>query len=90
MIERCGDHGVEEVVLGMAHRGRLNVLCNIMQKSPKDIFAHFEDKHPEQNMGRGDVKYHLGYSTDRRTDSGAACTSRSPSTRRTWSSSTPW
>ena len=70
LIERCGDHGVEEMVLGMAHRGRLNVLCNILQKSPQDIFAHFEDKHPEKNMGRGDVKYHLGYSTDRRTDSG--------------------
>jgi hypothetical protein len=49
----------------MAHRGRLNVLFNIMQKSPKDIFAHFLDQHPELNIGRGDVKYHLGYSSDR-------------------------
>lgn len=70
MIERFGDHAVEEVVVGMAHRGRLNVLCNIMQKSPHDIFAHFEDKHPEKNVGRGDVKYHLGYSCDRVTRSG--------------------
>lgn len=70
MIDRCGDHGVNEVVMGMAHRGRLNVLCNILQKSPHDIFAHFEDKHPEKNVGRGDVKYHLGYSSDRVTRSG--------------------
>ena len=62
MLQRSGELGVEEAVIGMAHRGRLNVLCNIMQKSPKDIFAHFFDKHPEHSMGRGDVKYHLGYS----------------------------
>ena len=65
MLGRSGELGVEEAVIGMAHRGRLNVLCNIMQKSPKDIFAHFFDKHPEHSMGRGDVKYHLGYSCDR-------------------------
>ncbi|MEZ4391154.1 MAG: 2-oxoglutarate dehydrogenase E1 component [Polyangiales bacterium] len=70
MIDRCGDHGVKEMVLGMAHRGRLNVLCNILKKSPHDIFAHFEDKHPEKNVGRGDVKYHLGYSWDQVTRSG--------------------
>jgi 2-oxoglutarate dehydrogenase E1 component len=70
MIERSGELGVEETVIGMAHRGRLNVLCNIMQKSPKDIFAHFLDKHPEHSMGRGDVKYHLGYSCDRPTARG--------------------
>ncbi len=70
MIERGGERGVEEVVIGMAHRGRLNVLCNIMQKSPKDIFAHFDDKHPERSIGRGDVKYHLGYSCDRPTAKG--------------------
>ncbi len=65
MIDRAGDLGVEEVVIGMAHRGRLNVLFNIMGKSPKDIFAHFLDAHPELSKGRGDVKYHLGYSSDR-------------------------
>ncbi len=70
MIDRSSEHGVEEVVLGMAHRGRLNVLCNILQKSPKDIFAHFLDTHPERSMGRGDVKYHLGYSSDRKTAHG--------------------
>ena len=65
VLERLGELGAEEVIIGMAHRGRLNVLYNIMQKSPKDIFARFLDRHPEQNMGRGDVKYHLGYSSDR-------------------------
>ena len=81
LIERAGELGVEETVIGMAHRGRLNVLCNIMQKSPKDIFAHFFDKHPEHSMGRGDVKYHLGYSCDRPTTQGSICllyTSPSP------------
>jgi len=70
LIDRLGDQGAEEVVIGMAHRGRLNVLCNIMQKPPKDIFAHFLDQHPQQYLGRGDVKYHLGYSSDRMTTSG--------------------
>ncbi|MEZ4407421.1 MAG: 2-oxoglutarate dehydrogenase E1 component [Polyangiales bacterium] len=65
VLERLGELGAEEVIIGMAHRGRLNVLYNIMQKSPKDIFARFLDRHPEQNVGRGDVKYHLGYSSDR-------------------------
>ncbi|MFO0609938.1 MAG: 2-oxoglutarate dehydrogenase E1 component [Polyangiales bacterium] len=72
LLDRAGDSGVEEVVLGMAHRGRLNVLFNIMQKSPKDIFAHFLDHHPELNRGRGDVKYHLGYSSDRVAPGGRA------------------
>jgi 2-oxoglutarate dehydrogenase E1 component len=70
LIDRLADQGAEEVVIGMAHRGRLNVLCNIVQKPPKDIFAHFLDQHPEQYLGRGDVKYHLGYSCDRETRSG--------------------
>lgn len=70
LIERAGGHQVDEIVVGMAHRGRLNVLANIMGKSLRDIFAAFEDKDPEANLGGGDVKYHLGYSTDRMTDSG--------------------
>jgi 2-oxoglutarate dehydrogenase E1 component len=56
---------VQEIVLGMAHRGRLNVLANIMDKSMREIFAAFEDKDAERHLGSGDVKYHLGYSTDR-------------------------
>lgn len=65
LIERSSDEGVEEVVLGMAHRGRLNVLVNIMDKSLREIFAAFEDADGQANLGRGDVKYHLGFSTDR-------------------------
>ena len=61
---------MEEAVLGMAHRGRLNVLANIMGKSPGDIFTEFEDVDPETMFGGGDVKYHLGYSQDRVTRKG--------------------
>jgi 2-oxoglutarate dehydrogenase E1 component len=63
-IEKAGNQGVKEIVLGMAHRGRLNVLANIMGKNPRSIFREFEDKAPELHFGSGDVKYHLGYSTD--------------------------
>ena len=60
-IERAAEQGVEEVVLGMAHRGRLNVLANIMHKSPSQIFREFEDADNERYWGSGDVKYHMGY-----------------------------
>ncbi|MBL8742156.1 MAG: 2-oxoglutarate dehydrogenase E1 component, partial [Myxococcales bacterium] len=70
LIDRAGDDGVDEVVVGMAHRGRLNVLVNIMQKSLREVFAAFEDADGEAHLGRGDVKYHLGYSTDRTTSAG--------------------
>ena len=63
-IEKAGQEGVREIVLGMAHRGRLNVLANIMGKSPGELFREFEDRHPQVNVGHGDVKYHLGYSSD--------------------------
>jgi 2-oxoglutarate dehydrogenase E1 component len=63
-IDRAAEHGVDEVVLGMAHRGRLNVLANIMGKSPRDIFREFQDSDPELYYGSGDVKYHLGHSSD--------------------------
>ena len=63
IVERAGLHGVDEIVLGMAHRGRLNVLVNVMGKSPADLFAEFEDIDPESMFGGGDVKYHLGFST---------------------------
>ncbi|MFT3771186.1 MAG: 2-oxoglutarate dehydrogenase E1 component [Minicystis sp.] len=70
IVEQAGERGVDECVLGMAHRGRLNVLANIMDKSVREIFAAFEDADPERYLGGGDVKYHLGYSTDRVTDAG--------------------
>ncbi|MBI5865747.1 MAG: 2-oxoglutarate dehydrogenase E1 component, partial [Planctomycetes bacterium] len=59
-IEKAATQGVREIVLGMAHRGRLNVLANIMGKRPYNIFREFEDKDPQLQLGRGDVKYHLG------------------------------
>lgn len=63
-IEKAGGQGVKEIVLGMAHRGRLNVLANILGKNPRQIFREFADVDPERYAGRGDVKYHLGHSHD--------------------------
>src|SRR5581483_6857993 len=63
-IEKAGEQGIEEIVLGMAHRGRLNVLANIMGKSARQIFREFADADWKTSPGRGDVKYHLGYSAD--------------------------
>ncbi len=69
-IEKAGDQGVDEIVLAMAHRGRLNVLANIMGKSPQQIFREFEDVDPHLHHLRGDVKYHLGHSSNWRTAEG--------------------
>ncbi len=69
-IEKAAEQGVTEIVLGMAHRGRLNVLANIMGKHPKQIFREFADVEPERYRGSGDVKYHLGASTEWKTASG--------------------
>ena len=67
----AGAHGVEEVVMGMAHRGRLNVLVNILGKSPSMLFDEFEGKHADNNPDRPwDVKYHLGYASDIQTPGG--------------------
>ncbi|MHB8900757.1 MAG: 2-oxoglutarate dehydrogenase E1 component [Thermoguttaceae bacterium] len=60
-IEKAGNQDVQDIVLGMAHRGRLNVLANIIGKSPREIFREFEDTDADKDRGRGDVKYHLGY-----------------------------
>ena len=73
MINRASDSEtpVEEVVIGMAHRGRLNVLCNIVGKTYEQIFSAFEDKSiPDQSFGSGDVKYHQGYSSQVETLNG--------------------
>ena len=70
LIEAAGQQGIEEIVIGMAHRGRLNVLVNVMGKNVREIFAAFDDKRPERFFGAGDVKYHLGYSSDVQTRSG--------------------
>jgi 2-oxoglutarate dehydrogenase E1 component len=71
VIEYGADLGVEEFVLGMAHRGRLNVLANILGKTYEDIFKEFEGKAAEdEGIFEGDVKYHLGYSSDITTSNG--------------------
>jgi len=63
LIQRAGATGVQEVVMGMAHRGRLSVLVNTMGKMPADLFSEFEGKAP-QDLPAGDVKYHQGFSSD--------------------------
>ena len=63
LLQRAGAQGIQETVIGMAHRGRLNVLVNTMGKMPKDLFSEFEGKHVD-NLQAGDVKYHLGFSSD--------------------------
>ena len=72
MLQRSGQHGVKEAVIGMAHRGRLNVLVNIFGKKPSILFEEFEGKRsasPSKN-GSGDVKYHMGFSSDISTPGG--------------------
>jgi 2-oxoglutarate dehydrogenase E1 component len=72
VVRTAGDNGVKEVVIGMAHRGRLNVLVNILGKPPKTLFNEFEGKfeHPDDPAHSGDVKYHMGFSADVKTASG--------------------
>ena len=69
LIQRAGSQGVQEIVIGMAHRGRLNVLVNILGKMPHDLFAEFEGKHAD-DLPAGDVKYHQGFSSDVSTPGG--------------------
>jgi 2-oxoglutarate dehydrogenase E1 component len=65
VLHACAERDVEDIVIGMAHRGRLNVLVNVLGKSPKDLFAEFEGKYSADSLSRaGDVKYHMGFSTD--------------------------
>jgi 2-oxoglutarate dehydrogenase E1 component len=71
LIQQGGKSGVEEIVIGMAHRGRLNVLVNVVGKPPQIIFSEFEGNYDSNHMqGSGDVKYHKGFSTDIRTPGG--------------------
>ncbi|TMH58555.1 MAG: 2-oxoglutarate dehydrogenase E1 component [Betaproteobacteria bacterium] len=69
LLQRAGEAGVQELVLGMAHRGRLNVLVNTLGKMPKDLFSEFEGKHDDALLA-GDVKYHQGFSSDINTPGG--------------------
>ena len=70
LIETAALDGVEQFVFGMAHRGRLNTLTNIFGKSATDIFSEFDGKDYEEEVFDGDVKYHLGWTSNRMTDSG--------------------
>jgi 2-oxoglutarate dehydrogenase E1 component len=71
LLQQGGGAGIEEFVLGMAHRGRLNVLVNVLGKAPAVLFSEFEGKFDENHMqGSGDVKYHKGFSADVRTPAG--------------------
>jgi 2-oxoglutarate dehydrogenase E1 component len=69
LLQRAGEAGVQELVIGMAHRGRLNVLVNTLGKMPKDLFSEFEGKHDDALLA-GDVKYHQGFSSDINTPGG--------------------
>ncbi|OGB18058.1 MAG: 2-oxoglutarate dehydrogenase E1 component [Burkholderiales bacterium RIFCSPLOWO2_12_67_14] len=69
LIQQAGAQGVQEIVIGMAHRGRLNVLVNTLGKMPKDLFAEFDHTAPEE-LPAGDVKYHQGFSSDVTTSGG--------------------
>ncbi|WP_154717413.1 2-oxoglutarate dehydrogenase E1 component [Sterolibacterium denitrificans] len=69
VVRHAGTHGTEEIVIGMAHRGRLNVLVNILGKTPQMLFSEFEGKHADE-LSAGDVKYHNGFSSDVATPGG--------------------
>ena len=77
-IEKAAQLGVEEFVMGMAHRGRLNVLANIFGKTYKDIFSEFESKDFEDALFDGDVKYHLGYTSTKKRKEGSIRISLAP------------
>jgi len=71
LIQRGGEGGMQEVVIGMAHRGRLSVLVNVLGKSPQELFSEFEGAYDLNEItGSGDVKYHMGFSADIRTPGG--------------------
>lgn len=70
LMEHGVNLGIEDYVIGMAHRGRLNVLTNIMNKTYKDVFTEFEGRPSEDSLFDGDVKYHMGYSSDQTSDTG--------------------
>jgi len=71
LIQQGGAAGIQEMVLGMAHRGRINVLVNVLGKAPQELFSEFEGAYdPARVKGSGDVKYHMGFSSDIRTPGG--------------------
>jgi 2-oxoglutarate dehydrogenase E1 component len=70
LMEHGAETGIQDYVIGMPHRGRLNVLTNIMNKTYKDVFTEFEGRPSEDSLFDGDVKYHMGYSSDQTSDTG--------------------
>ncbi|GAB5538086.1 MAG: 2-oxoglutarate dehydrogenase E1 component [Salibacteraceae bacterium] len=70
IVQNGSEDGVDEIVIGMAHRGRLNVLANVLKKTYSEIFSEFEGKEYEDNLFDGDVKYHLGMSSEIKTEAG--------------------
>src|SRR5690606_3366330 len=70
IVERAAEMGAEQFVMGMAHRGRLNVLTNMFGNAPKAILSEFDGKDYEQEIVDGDVKYHLGWTSARTSDNG--------------------
>lgn len=70
ICEKGSDMGIEDFVIGMAHRGRLNILTNILDKKYEDVFSEFEGYLSEDSLFEGDVKYHAGYSCDRISNNG--------------------
>lgn len=70
LVRRAGAAGVKDMVIGMAHRGRLNVLVNILGKNPAELFQEFEGKKHDESLSSGDVKYHQGFSSDIKTPHG--------------------
>ena len=71
VLEEAGERGAQELVLGMSHRGRLNVAVHVARRAPEEIFAGFEDVDPRSVLGGGDVKYHMGATGEYITRSGA-------------------
>src|ERR1051325_9338191 len=71
IIEAAGEYGAVELVMGMSHRGRLNVIVHVAQRAPEEVFAGFEDVDPRSVLGSGDVKYHMGATGEYVTRSGA-------------------
>jgi 2-oxoglutarate dehydrogenase E1 component len=69
IVNRAGSRGIKEIVIGMSHRGRLNMLVNLLGKAPADLFLEFEGQHNSQ-FATGDVKYHQGFSSDMETTGG--------------------
>jgi len=71
ILEGAGQHGAVELVMGMSHRGRLNVIAHVAKREPEEVFAGFEDVDPRSVLGGGDVKYHMGATGEYVTRSGA-------------------